>query len=104
MLLSLGTRGALSPALAAWGHDLIYDPQTSDNEGRSAAEFDRWLAAVGALQAVRTQVYALIPATWHATAPESRAAALLVDADRAILGAGPARFAAYDASIRREYA
>ncbi|MFC4426829.1 phosphohydrolase [Deinococcus navajonensis] len=106
LLLALGTRGVLNPelALAVWGHDLIYDPQASDNEARSADEFDRWLTAQGAPEGLRTQVRTLILVTRHVAAPEGRDAALLADADLAILGAKPAHFANYDAAIRREYA
>ncbi|MFC4640452.1 phosphohydrolase [Deinococcus hohokamensis] len=106
LLVALGTRGVLSPvlALAVWGHDLIYDPRSGDNEARSAQVFDQWLAAHSAPDAARAQVQDLILATRHVAEPEGRDAALLVDADLSILGAEPARFAAYDGAIRREYA
>lgn len=106
VLDALDSRGVLTPALelAAWGHDLIYDPRASDNEERSAEVFDRWLAAQDAPPALRAEVRALILATRHTAPPDTRAGALLVDADLAILGGSAAEFAAYDAAIRREYA
>lgn len=106
MLSALDSRGVLTPALAlaVWGHDLIYDARAGDNEERSASAFDGWLAAQNAPAELRAEVRALILATKHAAPPVSRAEALLVDADLAILGASPAAFAAYDAAIRQEYA
>ncbi|MDV6373113.1 HD domain-containing protein [Deinococcus arenicola] len=105
MLEALEVRGVLTVplALAVWGHDLIYDARAGDNEERSAAAFDRWLASREAASGLRAEVRALILATKHVAPPATRAAALLVDADLAILGASPANFAAYDAAIRQEY-
>ena len=106
MLLALGTRGVLTPALAlaVWGHDLIYDPRAQDNEQRSADAFGAWLAQQGAPDDLRAEVHALILATRHTDPPTTCAQALLLDADLGILGAAPPQFAAYDAAIRREYA
>ncbi|UBV42442.1 phosphohydrolase [Deinococcus taeanensis] len=106
MLGALRSRGVLTAPLelAAWGHDLIYDPRAADNEARSAAVFCAWLAAQGAPPALSAQVHALILATRHAEPPATREEALFVDADLAVLGADPATFAAYDHAIRAEYA
>ncbi|MBZ9713445.1 phosphohydrolase [Deinococcus multiflagellatus] len=105
VLGALGSRGVLSPALAlaVWGHDLIYDPRARDNEARSAEVFGAWLAGQGAPTDLVAQVRALILATQHRALPATREEALLVDADLGILGASPAKFAAYDAAIRQEY-
>ncbi len=106
MLDALESRGVLTPALAlaVWGHDLIYDARAGDNEERSASTFDGWLASQHAPADLRKEIHALILATKHAAPPATRAEALLVDADLAILGASAADFAAYDAAIRQEYA
>lgn len=90
-------------ALATWGHDLIYDPRRGDNEARSAEMFGTWLTAQGHAERV-PEITALILATRHAAPPETRAGALLVDADLSILGAAAPAFASYDAAIRQEYA
>lgn len=105
VLGALASRGVLTPslALAAWGHDLIYDPRAGDNEARSAAVFGEWLAAEGADAALIREVQALILATRHTAPPSTREGALLADADLSILGADPATFAAYDRAIRQEY-
>ncbi|WP_226342672.1 phosphohydrolase [Deinococcus sp. AJ005] len=106
MLDALESRGVLTPALAlaVWGHDLIYDARAGNNEERSASTFDGWLASQKASADLRKEIHALILATKHAAPPATRAEALLVDADLAILGASAADFAAYDAAIRQEYA
>ncbi|GAA5534683.1 phosphohydrolase [Deinococcus aluminii] len=106
LLTALASRGVLTPtlALAAWGHDLIYDPRAQGNEERSAETFGAWLASQGADAALVQEVTALILATRHTAPPQTRAEALLVDADLSILGADALTFAAYDAAIRQEYA
>ena len=103
---ALKVRGVLTPALelAAWGHDLIYDPRANDNEQRSAEEFDTWLAAQGAPDDLRRTVRALILATRHTAPPSGRDEALFVDADLSILGANSEEFGVYDRAIREEYA
>lgn len=106
LLLGLGQRGVLSPALAlaVWGHDLVYEPSATDNEQRSADLFDIWLASRGAPDTLREQVRDLILVTRHVAPAFTHEEALLVDADLSILGASPERFAAYHAAIRQEYA
>ncbi|GGK31911.1 hypothetical protein GCM10008955_27260 [Deinococcus malanensis] len=106
LLLGLGRRGVLSPALAlaVWGHDLVYEPGATDNEQRSAELFDAWLASRGAPDDLREQVRDLILVTRHVAPAFTHEEALLVDADLSILGASPEAFGVYDAAIRREYA
>lgn len=106
VLHTLDSHGLLTPALAlaAWGHDLVYDPQRPDNEERSAEVFGAWLRGQGIQPELEGEVRALILATRHAAPPATRGEALLVDADLSILGANPEAFAAYDAAIRQEYA
>jgi predicted metal-dependent HD superfamily phosphohydrolase len=89
--------------LALWYHDAIYDIPASDNETRSAALAATELAAAGIAANPVARIRELILATRHAAAPAGPDAALLVDIDLAILGADPARFAEYEAQIRREY-
>ncbi|ADV68383.1 HD domain-containing protein [Deinococcus maricopensis] len=105
MLEALRVRRALTPTLelAAWGHDLIYDPRATDNEARSADVFGAWLTANGAPAPLAEEVRALILATTHDAPPCSLAAALFVDADLSVFGADEQAFWAYERHIRQEY-
>ncbi|WP_225784287.1 N-methyl-D-aspartate receptor NMDAR2C subunit [Xenophilus sp. Marseille-Q4582] len=91
-------------ALALFFHDAVYDLQASDNEARSADWADRALTGAGLPPQAVARVHGLVMATRHQAAPTEPDAQLLVDIDLAILGAPPARFAEYEAQIRREYA
>ena len=90
--------------LALWFHDSVYDVHAHDNELQSAAWADRALRDAGLSIEACTRIHTLIMATCHAALPASNDARLLTDIDLAILGAAPARFAEYEAQIRREYA
>ena len=93
--------------LAAWWHDASYDPgATGDaNERDSAALAERTLAALGAPAPVAAEVARLVLITAdHAAAEGDRDAALLCDADLAVLAADPAGYRAYAEAVRREYA
>ncbi|PRH87916.1 hypothetical protein C5L14_08370 [Labrys okinawensis] len=94
--------------LAIWFHDAVYDAASPDNEERSADLAREVLA--GQLEQERLeQVAALILATRRhelaglAGRPQSDMAYFL-DLDLQILGAEAARFDAYEAAVRREYA
>ena len=93
-------------AIALWYHDAVYDTTRADNEAASAALARAHLSAAGAPEAAIARVEALIDATRHAAepGPDDRDARLLVDIDLGVLGAGPERYARYEAEIRREYA
>ena len=90
--------------LAVWLHDVVYDPRAADNEERSADFAERLLVDGGAPGPAAAAVRALILATRHAAPPEEHDARYVVDADLAILGAGPEDFDRYEAQVRREYA
>lgn len=90
--------------LALWYHDLVYDTTRDDNEARSAARAVEDLRDAGVDEADVLEVARLILETRHVTAATDPRAAVVCDADLAILGADPARFARYEAAIREEYA
>lgn len=91
--------------LAAWLHDLVYEPGASDNEARSAALAGGWLRALGLDAALRAEVERLILLTAsHEADRHDGNGAVLLDADLAVLGAPPPIYAAYAGAIRREYA
>jgi predicted metal-dependent HD superfamily phosphohydrolase len=93
-----------SVEMAVWFHDAIYDPKAKDNEVRSAA-LARYVLDVGGFrEEFGERVAELVMATAHVTAPLYNDAALLVDADLAILGQHEPTFDEYERRIRREYA
>lgn len=86
--------------LAAWFHDAVYDPRASDNEVRSAA-----LAQAALPPPVGDRVAALVRLTADHAPPRGDAdAAVLCDADLAILAAPQERYIEYAGGVRREYA
>jgi len=89
--------------LALWLHDVIYDPQASDNEEKSAQWASECMKQTGISDPILDRVAGLILATRHRTAPDDPDAQLLVDIDLSILGRSPALFAAYEAQIQAEY-
>ena len=90
--------------LAAWYHDVAYDPQRSDNEEVSAAR-----ARIGLLglvdDATVAEVERLVLLTaGHDPAPGDANGAVLCDADLAVLASPPEAYAAYASAVRQEYA
>lgn len=92
--------------LAAWFHDAVYESSAGEsNEERSAIMAERELATVGAPPILIDEVVRLVRLTEaHRPAEDDTNGALLCDADLAILAAGPQRYAAYVAGVRKEYA
>jgi predicted metal-dependent HD superfamily phosphohydrolase len=92
-----------SVILAAWFHDFVYDPQAADNEIQSArAAKELLINLVKPLEIDRIEQ--LILATQgHRIDPNDADLCIFLDADLAILGTDPSRYAAYRKSIRGEY-
>jgi len=89
--------------LAAWYHDVAYDPQRSDNEEVSAAR-----ARIGLLGLVEdarvAEVERLVLLTaGHDPEPDDANGAVLCDADLAVLASPPEAYAAYASAVRAEY-
>jgi predicted metal-dependent HD superfamily phosphohydrolase len=90
--------------LAAWYHDVVYDPQRSDNEQVSA---ERARAGLRGLvdDARLAEVARLVLLTaGHDPAPDDANGAVLCDADLAVLASPPEAYAAYASAVRAEYA
>ena len=86
--------------MAIWLHDVIYDPRAVDNEEKSAAHAEEFLAD----SEISREVAGLILATRHSEeSPPPGDASLIVDIDLSILGAEPFIYDRYAAAIRREY-
>jgi predicted metal-dependent HD superfamily phosphohydrolase len=89
--------------LAAWYHDVAYDPQRSDNEAVSAAR-----ARIGLLglvdDATVAEVERLVLLTAaHDPQPDDANGAVLCDADLAVLASPPPAYAGYASAVREEY-
>jgi predicted metal-dependent HD superfamily phosphohydrolase len=90
--------------LAGWFHDAIYLPGAQDNELRSAALAERFLADLQLPRTHRAEVQRLILITQnHRTEPEDADGQVLIDADLASLGASPAVYRRQVLAIRDEY-
>jgi predicted metal-dependent HD superfamily phosphohydrolase len=90
---------------AAWFHDAVYDTHARDNEERSAELAARVLGALPIPgETVPAARHLILLTRDHHADPADRDGQLFLDADLAILGAAPERYAAYSRAIRREYA
>lgn len=90
---------------AALFHDAVYDPHRTTNEADSARLAQHELLEVGWSTDRTAEVSRLIQLTAAHAAPDDDVdAAVLVDADLAILGADPAAYQAYVTGVRQEYA
>lgn len=90
-------------ALAAWYHDVAYDPERNDNEQVSA---DRARAGLrGLVPDDRAEEVArlVLLTAGHDAEPGDANGAVLCDADLAVLAAPPDAYAAYASAVRAEY-
>jgi predicted metal-dependent HD superfamily phosphohydrolase len=89
--------------LAAWYHDVVYDPRRDDNEEVSA---ERARAGLRGLvpddRAAEVERLVLVTAG-HDPAPGDANGAVLCDADLAVLATPPEAYATYASAIRLEY-
>ena len=96
--LSASERSILEAAI--WWHDVVYDPTRSDNEELSAQLAEQHVGVE-----MRHEVARLIRLTrTHQVEPGDSLGAILISIDLSILGAEPARYDAYAAAIRKEFA
>jgi predicted metal-dependent HD superfamily phosphohydrolase len=89
--------------VALWFHDVVYVPQASDNEQRSAGMAAGFLASTGSAPSVCARVHALVMATVHDAEPAEPDARLLVDVDLSILGQDRNTYDQFERAIREEY-
>lgn len=91
---------------AVWFHDVIYDPQGSENEAASAVAAAEWLNRLEIAAPIINQAIRLIEVTDHRQAPDKKSPeeALIVDVDLSILGRSDNVYQNYAQSIRSEYA
>jgi predicted metal-dependent HD superfamily phosphohydrolase len=98
-------RDVAAVRLAAWFHDAVYDGVPGADEEASAAVAERVLAGLGVPAGRVAAVAALVRMTAsHRPVGGDPDAAVLSDADLAILASPAARYARYAAAVRAEYA
>jgi predicted metal-dependent HD superfamily phosphohydrolase len=89
--------------LAAWYHDVVYDPTAADNEKHSAGRARAGLRDL-VDDARLTEVERLVLLTaGHDPQPGDGNGELLCDADLAVLAAPPRAYVEYASAIRAEY-
>jgi predicted metal-dependent HD superfamily phosphohydrolase len=89
--------------LAAWYHDIAYEPERSDNEEVSAARARAGLRGLVPDARVDEVERLVLLTAGHAPAPDDANGAVLCDADLAVLAGPPHAYAAYASAVREEY-
>ena len=107
----LGLVDALAPAaddadavrLAAWYHDVVYDPRSAENEARSAGRARAGLRGLVDDERLAEVERLVLLTAGHDPGPDDANGAVLCDADLAVLAAPPKAYAAYASAVRVEY-
>jgi predicted metal-dependent HD superfamily phosphohydrolase len=89
--------------LAAWYHDIAYEPDRTDNEQVSAARARVGLHGLVADERVSEVERLVLLTAGHEPAPGDANGAVLCDADLAVLAGPPDAYAAYASAVREEY-
>jgi predicted metal-dependent HD superfamily phosphohydrolase len=89
--------------LAAWYHDVVYDPRREDNEQRSAERARAGLTGLVPAERVAEVERLVLLTAGHDVAPGDRDGAVLCDADLAVLAGPPDAYARYASAVREEY-
>ena len=90
-------------ALAAWYHDIAYDPERDDNEQVSADRARAGLRGLVPEDRVDEVARLVLLTAGHDPAPGDANGAVLCDADLAVLAGPPDAYAAYASAVRAEY-
>ncbi len=89
--------------LAAWYHDVAYDPERSDNEEVSAGRARAGLRGLVPDERVDEVSRLVLLTAGHDPEPGDANGAVLCDADLAVLAGPPDAYAAYASAVRAEY-
>lgn len=89
--------------LAAWYHDVVYDPRRGDNEQLSAERARAGLRGLVTAERVEEVTRLVLLTAGHDPAPDDANGAVLCDADLAVLAGPPEAYAAYASAVREEY-
>ena len=90
--------------LAAWYHDVVYDPRSTENEQRSAGRARAGLRGLVPDERIAEVERLVLLTAGHDAAPDDADGAVLCDADLAVLASPPGAYAAYASAVREEYA
>jgi predicted metal-dependent HD superfamily phosphohydrolase len=107
----LGLVDELAPAasdpvavrLAAWYHDVVYDPQRDDNERVSAERARAGLRGLVDEPRLAEVERLVLLTAGHDPAPGDADGAVLCDADLSVLASDPENYAVYASAVREEY-
>jgi predicted metal-dependent HD superfamily phosphohydrolase len=89
--------------LAAWYHDVSYDPERTDNEEVSAARARAGLRGLVPDERIDEVERLVLLTASHDVPPGDANGAVLCDADLAVLASPPEAYAAYASAVRAEY-
>ena len=89
--------------LAAWYHDVVYDPHRADNEQLSAGRARAGLRGLVDDDTIAEVERLVLLTAGHDPGPGDADGAVLCDADLAVLAGPPAAYAAYASAVREEY-
>ena len=89
--------------MAAWFHDIIYDPKAKDNEEKSAEYAFVSLSNLNVPSSVINYVYSMILDTRNHADPSTIDSQILLDSDLSILGSDQSKYKVYARAIRQEY-
>ena len=89
--------------LAAWYHDVVYDPRRGDNEAVSAERARAGLRGLVPQERVDEVVRLVLLTAGHDAEPDDANGAVLCDADLAVLAGPPQAYATYASAVREEY-
>jgi predicted metal-dependent HD superfamily phosphohydrolase len=89
--------------LAAWYHDIAYEPERTDNEQVSAARARVGLRGLVPDDRVDEVERLVLLTAGHDPAPDDANGAVLCDADLAVLAGPPDAYATYASAVRDEY-
>jgi len=98
--------GATDPdavRLAAWYHDVVYEPDRSDNEQVSAERARAGLRGLVSDPRLDEVERLVLLTAGHDPEPDDANGAVLCDADLAVLAGPPDAYAAYASAVREEY-
>lgn len=97
-----GIQNLDSLRLAAWFHDIVYDPRSNNNEGQSALLMREVLGTHLPTESIDNVATTILATRSHE--PINSEGQILLDADLAILGSSEEDYDKYAAQIREEYA